>query len=241
MWLLLWSLWGTLPAHPAPETASWLRLEARLQGVVCILEAGPRLEVLGDTLHAVARGDTLVVTLRHRVGTWLARWGWAPDTVVVRLPEALPAEIQVDHQGGLLVLRGRSLRIAALMLNLRHTRAFLTLEDTRTLGPVVLRAFWSEIHLGPLPRRAPEYLHLQTNLCRVFLDLRTPPDRSVPVVLAAQFSDLRLYTDGAPVLADRQGLLNLGPLPRSGSGPGYRLLVTGNLNRLRVFPNPKGR
>ncbi len=238
MVLSVWLLFGILggPLQVGPPTGHRIILEARLQGVVCTLKPGDQLAVVGDTVAFLEQGDTLRVKIRHRVQSWLARWGWAADTLVIQVPQGVPVEIHLQQQGGLLVLQADSLNLQALRIRLRHTRVVLDLQGARRLSHLSLQASWSRLWIGPFPRSAPEYVHLQTYLCQVVLDLRTPPQHEVPVVLASQMCSLHLIRNGTPVVADRQGFLNLGPLPSGSQGSGYHVLITGNFNRLRLSP-----
>ncbi len=229
---MLWILALLPPVHRWTAPVAQVRLQAQLQGVVCIVQAGQRLEIVGDTAEFALQGDTLKVQLRHRVQSWLARWGWALDTVVIRIPPETPVTVDFQQQGGWWILRGQGLRLQGVRGRLHRVQALLHLQG----GQVWLRGAWSQIRVFPDPHHPPQYLELQVQWSRVTLDLRRPPVREVPVVLAAQFSWIYLQTNGAPVAATRQGLLNLGPLPQDPRSPGYRLLLSGNVNRISVVP-----
>ena len=232
--LALWIFALAPSVHRWLAPVSLLRLQAQVQGVVCILEAGDRLEIVGDTVEFRPRADTLEVRLRHRVQSWLARWGWALDTLVIRVPREVPVALDLRQQGGLLVLQAQDLRFEKIQGHLSRVRALVNLQGAERVARVRLQAGWSRLQIQPEPLHPPEYLEIQIQWSRLTLDLRHPPAHETPVVLAAQFSWIQFQTNGAPVAAVRQGLLNLGPLPQDPRNPGYRILLSGNFNRISV-------
>ncbi len=230
---ILWFLFLAVPVHPWPAPATRVHLQIRVQGAVLLLESGDRLEVLGDTVRFQVRGDTLVVRLRHRQQSWLARWGWGLDTLVVRLPRAVPLALRVEQRGGLLVLRGRGLRLVSFTGRMHRTRTVLDLGGLQDRPRIHWIGTWSQLDLRPDSLTSPLYLELQAEWSRIRLDLRPPPAQEVPVVLAAQFSWILFQTHHAPVAVSRQGILNLGNLPQDPRSPSYRVLLSGNFNRIR--------